>query len=187
MTTTTLTRTKTPTIKDDATGQDIPVQLGDVVVWGHGTDFAARFTQACRVHGWSPDGTQLNIGWAGNVSVSDCKWYTKFDTPDLQFALAYKAAKVNAWGEKVAPLKDAQLVLSQTDIPYINSVGRRTKPQCTAPMVKPPIPGLDATLCRCEDCIAKDKGGVWQRDQRMTERLTIYKNKQSPEDQRDTE
>lgn len=187
MTTTTLTKTKNPTIKDDATGEYIPVQLGDVVTWGHGTDFASRFTQACRVHGWSPDGTRLNIGWVGDVSVEDCKWYTKFGTPDLQFALMYKPVKTNRWGEGVTPLKESQLVLSQHDIPVINSVGKRVKPQCTAPAVKPPIPGLDASLCRCEGCMAKDAGGVWQRDQKMTERLTIYKNKQSAEDIRDTE
>jgi hypothetical protein len=40
------------------------------------------------------------------------------------------------------------------------------------------IPGLDASLCRCSQCLTRSTRGVWWVDQPMRDRLTMRRGKQ---------
>lgn len=161
-----------------ATINDIPVQLGDVV---SGPDVGC-FTNG-RVKGISPDGTMLYVGWLGIVKTKDCQWATELK--ETQFARLYRVVTEDQWDEAITPSPNtAPKITQQLELEIVTKAHAKTDHNAPCEVISNGlghpglIPGLDASLCRCNACTARTDDGAWWFDswmrQRVLKRQTEY-------------
>ena len=151
---------------------NIPVNLGDVV----SGPAVGIFTNG-RVNGISPDGTLLDVGWLGVVPVADCQWAT--DLKETQFARLYRVATENQWVEPADSEPNPAMTTSlvQLELELVTSGKDLTAKNRPCKVVLDGlshsrlIPGLDASLCRCDACTGRANGGIWWFNSWMRERV----------------